>query len=454
MHSSLSRDLLIELLASREPLDIEGTHGRRVDSARASTFSDPIKQRCSIVLPIIADDDLIGAIVLGPKRSGDPFYPLDVDLLSTLANQAGVAIKNAQLYEQVVLINEHLQNIVATIESGVVAVSQAGHITMFNRAAAEFTGLAADALVGRPVAALPGVLAEPLHATLADGQQRVVPDIELPRAATPALPIICSTSPLRAPTGELLGAVAVFSDVTLLKELETERRRAERLAYFEALAAGIAHEIKNPLVAIKTFVQLLPRRLHEEGFRESFGRIASREIERMEHLLERLRSLAKPGGRPRRVLDLRAPIDEALELLQPRLEERRITVQWAAGPTPVAVLGDPSELEQLFLNLLTNAMEAMDPGGTIVVRLTAVDGRLTVEVEDSGPGIDEELLGRIFDPFVTTKLHGSGLGLTICTSIADAHHARLQAANKSGARGAVFTIEFPTETLVQASANA
>ena len=116
--------------------------------------------------------------------------------------------------------------------------------------------------------------------------------------ASETRPVICTTSPLREPAGAVLGAVAVFSDLTPVKELEAARRRAERLAYFELLASGIAHEIKNPLVSIKTFAQLLPRRRHDDRFVEDFGRIADREIGRMEQLLERLRRLARPHDTP------------------------------------------------------------------------------------------------------------------------------------------------------------
>jgi PAS domain S-box-containing protein len=399
--------------------------------------------------------DLLGLILLGPKSSGDAYFSDDIDLLSTLANQAGVAIRNAQLYEQVALINEHLRNIVATIESGVVAVNDAERVTMFNSAAERLSGLAGDEMVGRPLSDLPVALADSLRVTLGSGLPRVVPEVPLARASsTHPVPVICCTSPLRGPTGGLLGAVAVFSDLTPLKELEMERQRAERLAYFETLAAGIAHEIKNPLVAIKTFLQLLPKRFNDPQFREEFGRVAGREIDRMEHLVARLRSLAKPGGRIHHPVDLRAPVNDALELLQPRLEETAITTQWNPGAQPCLVMGDHAELEQLFLNLFINALEAMAPGGVLTVRLRCREASATVEVEDTGPGIRDDLLGRIFDPFVTTKLHGSGLGLAICSSIASAHRARLRGGNKPGGRGAIFTVELPVGTQVAAPLNA
>src|SRR5439155_19488190 len=109
----------------------------------------------SLVLPLISEDTVIGLIAVGPKLSGDPFYPQDLDLLMTLANQAGVAVKNAQLYAQVVLANEYINRIVATIESGVVAIDAAGRISLFNRAAAQLTALPAEATPDRPVSVLP-----------------------------------------------------------------------------------------------------------------------------------------------------------------------------------------------------------------------------------------------------------------------------------------------------------
>ena len=395
----------------------------------------------SLVLPVISEDGVIALIAMGPKLSGDPFYPQDLDLLMTLANQAGIAIKNARLYAQVVLANEYIENIVATIESGVVAITAAGQIAMFNRAAERLTGRTADSVKGQPVGTLAPCLSEPLLASVADGQARTNPEIEL---AGPDVvrPVMCTTSPLRDPEGGVLGAVAVFSDLTPLKELEVERRRAERLAYFEVLASGIAHEIKNPLVAIKTFTQLLPRRSSEPQFVGEFGRIVGREIQRMERVVDRLRTLAYPGRRPEHAVDVRMPLGEALEFMQATFDEKRITVGASLGDAPCRVLGDHQNLEQLFLNLLMNAHEATPPGGDLRVAVTREANQITVTVADTGPGIAPELLERIFEPFFTTKQRGSGLGLAISAGVAQAHGARLHAVNRPGG-GATLIVEFP-----------
>jgi two-component system, NtrC family, sensor kinase len=407
----------------------------------------------SLVLPILSEDTLIAMIAVGPKLSGDAFYQHDLDLLMTLANQAGVAIKNAQLYAAVVVANEYIENIAATIESGVIAIDAAGRVAMFNRAAEQLTGLAAETTKGGAAAVLPACLAEPLLATVGDGQARTQPEVELSTAAPapegPASrPVICTISPVRDPVGAVLGAVAVVSDLTPLKELEVERRRAEQLAYFQALASGIAHEIKNPLVAIKTFWQLLPRRRGDARFLEEFGRIATRESDRIQRLVDRLRTLSRPAGGPRHPIDVRLPLGDVLELARPTLEEKNLVLTATLGAEPSVVLGNHPELEQLFLNLLLNAHEMTPGGGTVSLDVTRTDTHVAVTVADSGPGIPPELLERVFEPFFTTKARGSGLGLAISAGIAQAHGARLRAANRS-AGGAIFTVEFPLTLTVR-----
>jgi PAS domain S-box-containing protein len=452
----------------KAPLEAPGEIVAAVDAAQAPVLADEVARErdtaaetlherlseanWSLLLPVLAESSLIAMIAVGPKLSGDAFYQQDLDLLMTLANQAGVAIKNAQLYAAVTVANEYLENIAATMESGVVAINALGRVAMFNRAAERLTGLPAQTTSGGPASVLPACLSEPLQATVLDGQPRTQPEVELPMttAGGPASrPVICTVSPIRDPIGTVLGAVAVFSDLTPLKELEIERRRAERLVYFQTLASGIAHEIKNPLVAIKTFTQLLPRRSGDARFLEEFGRISSREIARIQRLLDRLRTLSRPAGAPRHLVDVRAPLTEAIELVQPALEEKGVTTTVGLGTESCLVLGNHQEMEELFLNLLLNAHDATPGGGTVTVEVTRGETHVLVAVADSGPGIRADLLERVFEPLFTTKARGSGLGLAISSGIAQAHGARLRAGNRPTG-GAIFTVEFPLAPMAPA----
>lgn len=399
-----------------------------------------------VALALQEDGGVFGVVLVGPKRSGDPYFSDDIDLLWTLVSQASVALKNAQLYRQVVVVNEYVENILGTMDSAVVAVSADGRITLSNDAASRLTGLSPSHLKTGSLSVLPAPIADLLRATLDDRQPRSQVETRFYDGAGRLVPVMCSTSPLIDRTRSTLGAVAVFSDLTRLKQLEEEKRRVEQLATVGALASGLAHEIKNPLVAIRTFAELLPERFSDADFRNEFAQIVTREIERIDGLVARLRDLAAPPPPSFRPLDIRLPIDETLALVRPQLERRRIRAETSYDHGPLRIAGDPAQLKQLFLNLFLNAIDAMEDGGRLIIRVRGhygADPILVVEIADTGTGIPGQVIDRIFDPFVTTKEGGSGLGLSICRSIADAHRARIAARNNVGAAGATVTVEFP-----------
>jgi signal transduction histidine kinase len=241
--------------------------------------------------------------------------------------------------------------------------------------------------------------------------------------------------------------VAVLNDISRLKELEQEKRRAERLASIEAITSGLIHEIRNPLVSMKTYAQLLPVRWSDEDFRDKLSRTTTREIDRIDDLLSRFRTVSRASAQPMETIEIAEPLRDALETLHAQLEDRQIRLRQIGSAEGRTVLGNVSQLQQLFLNLCLNAIQAMERDGELTVRVVDMSesgsGNLSVEVADTGPGIPEELMPTVFDPFVTTKPHGTGLGLAICRGIADAHHARLAVRNNSGRPGCTFTVEFP-----------
>ena len=445
-------------LALASPLVATMSHGREIvfldEIVDAPTGPKPQELRTAfsrigaeVVLPLLEERQVIGLVCIGPKRSGDPYFSNDADLLTTLANQSSVAIRNAQAHQRVVQVNEELQKVLSTIESGVIAVGSKGKIALFNRAAEQLTGMSSQSARGRSVDELPAPLRDLLISTARDGRSRSQEEFVLPDAAGQLVPLVCSTSPLLILRGATVGAVAVLADLSRLKELEQEKRRVERLAALEAIASGMVHEIRNPLVAIKTFSQLLPIRFQDKEFRETFSRVVDREIRRIDDLLTRFRTLSSASSQLMEMVDISKPIEDTIETLRPRLEEHRIQFRRVADGVSRSIRGNTSQLEQLFLNLCLNAIEAMEPGGELTVRVADLSEgggtTLLVEISDTGCGIPEHLLPTIFNPFVTTKAHGTGLGLAICRSIADAHHAVLSARNNVGRAGTTFTIQFP-----------
>src|SRR5215831_14900370 len=441
-------------------LPLTSTMACRSASARALVFRDELagvneiaaraemsSLNADVVAPLLEEGRLFGLIVAGPKRSGSPYFSDDADLLQTLAHQSAVAIRNAETHQRVLQVNEDLQNKTATTESGVVAVGARGRVNVFNKAAEQLTGQAAETLKGRGIAELPPVLGRLIEDALADGHGHSQVEIALPDQAGQMVPLMCTISPLRTPQGALTGSVAVLTDLSRIKELERERQRAERLASLEAIASGMVHEIRNPLVAIKTFTQMLPSKFGDLDYLRDYERTVGREINRVEGLLDRLQMLSSPSRLPMEPIDVTVPLDDTLSLIKPKLVAHGITLRPLKHGIYRQILGNASQLEQLFLNLCLNALEAMDSGGKLTVRVADLSqgggSTLLVEVSDTGCGIPEDMIEQIFNPFVTTKARGTGLGLAISRAIADAHKAILRARNHTGRPGCTFTIEFP-----------
>jgi signal transduction histidine kinase len=425
----------------REEADIEAATA--LVKAAAQELTD---LRGEIAFPLINDANVTGLVLFGAKRSGDPYFTEDIDLLSILTSQAAVAMQNAQLYRQVVLANEYLDNILSTMESGVIAVDATGRVSRVNPAAERLTGLDPAKLRAAPYSELPTMLAIPLRETLEDGKAR--PQFETSiEGPLGFLPLVCSTATLHNKDGDTEGALIVFSDLTRVKDLEKEKQTAERLAAFGALAAGVAHEIKNPLVAIRTFAELLPERFADTDFREDFSKVVVREIDRIDNLVARLRGIATAPQQQIGSIDVRQPLSETLKLLRGQLEQTHTTVHSAIEDSAPVVTMDDAQLKQLFLNLFQNAIEAMGHDGELGIRIarrhSGGSSSIAIEISDTGPGMSDSVRSHIFEPFFTTKATGSGLGLAICRSIVDAHRGSIRAQNNPHGVGTTVVVELP-----------
>ncbi len=232
------------------------------------------------------------------------------------------------------------------------------------------------------------------------------------------------------------------------ERLKQELFQAEKLAYVGNLASSVAHEIRNPLTAIKIFVEHLPEKFQEPEFKARFNQLIPREIERIEHVVNQLLDLAKPRQPNFKPLNIINTIDTTLSLLENNLKLKKIEVKKEYSSNEIMISGDEEQLRQVFLNLFLNSLQAMSESGTLSIttsieyRESSIEKSVSICVKDNGQGISEENLRKLFTPFFTTKKEGVGLGLSITQEIINQHKGSIKVESKVG-EGTTFIIGLP-----------
>lgn len=258
---------------------------------------------------------------------------------------------------------------------------------------------------------------------------------------------IVSTMLLQSPDGQVHGAVEIIKNLSAKRDLEDRLQAAERLAEMGQVAAAAAHEMRNPLTAMKGFLQLLQRRV---GWPErEYADIALAHTKRVESFMQEFLFLARPNDLRLQDLDLSALLLQACSQVWLQVGATDAEVQPALHflqsevEPGLVVQGDPERLTQVIVNLLQNAREVMPSGGTVTL-LAQRDGpsRVQITVRDQGPGLPQGIGGNVFAPFVSSKLGGTGLGLTICRRIVEGHGGSIEARNVPTG-GAEFVVNLP-----------
>jgi PAS domain S-box-containing protein len=412
--------------------------------------------KASIAIGLSSKEGLEGILLLGPKLSGRIYGAPEQQALQLLCNQLAIALNNSRLYTQIQDAKIYNDMLVDNLASGVIAADSGGLVTVFNREACRITKLNGTDILGRPSKTLPKVLASQLTTTLAQGHGQRDQDLSLLWQEGDETPIRVSSSVFYGHTGEILGAFLVINDLTAIKQLELQVRRTDRLASLGTLAAGMAHEIKNPLVSIKTFTQLLPERYEDADFRQTFSSLVGGEVKRIDRIVNQLLRFSRPAKPNLTATRLHDVIDSTLKLMSQQLRQKNIRLDLSLAAANDSIRADGDQLSQAFINLFLNAIEAMPDGGTLTVRTAAIHPNgyrpalsagnpapgIGVTIRDTGTGITAETIPHIFDPFFTTKDHGTGLGLSVAHGIINEHAGLIDVESELG-RGTTFTVQLP-----------
>jgi len=392
---------------------------------------------------------LLGILLLGPRRSGDAYFENDLIFIESLADLASIALENALLYRQRIQMLEYSDRLLESLDSAVVAIDVGGKITSFNPAATKLLNLS-DEYHGALMHVLPSEIGWALVLAVSGGWHPREVEVTIDNVVRGTLHVILSTAVLHDDEKRVSGALVVVTDLSAVKALERNQRRVEHLAIMASFYAGIAHEIRNPLAAISNLVALLPDRFDDPEYRDTAVRLLPMEVSRIVRLADRLRLMAPSEGGKLSVVSIPPLLHDIVAIHSPAAHEQRVKIQLHCPDKLPNIQGDPGQLVQLFVNLLRNAVEAMPEGGTVMIEADRAKGRIgadsiIVRVLDDGVGIDPVVRPKIFDPFFTTKPAGTGLGLSICREIADFHRARLALLPRSLLDGGTIAeVEFPS----------
>ena len=404
-----------------------------------------------VVVALGRRDHALGAILLGQRRSGDPYFANDLTFIESVAQLASVALENALLYRQRIQMLEYSERLLESLNSGVVAADVTGRITSFNPAAESLLGLRADQREAS-LSVLPSEVGWALALAMTGTWQPREVEATITHETRGPLPIILSTAVLHDQSNHTAGALVVTTDLSAVKALERNQRRIEHLSMMARFYAGIAHEIRSPLASISNLVSMLPDRFSDAEYRDTAVRLLPLEVGRIVRLADRLRFMAPSEDGKLTPVSLVPLLDDIVKIHGPAAVESHTKIVLDCPDNLPTVLGDRGQLVQLFLNLLRNAIEAMPDGGTIrieaIASQTEFDSRVIVRILDEGIGIDTLVRGKMFEPFFTTKPTGTGLGLSICREIADFHRAKLSLSPRADRQGSSAEVEFgivPTE---------
>lgn len=348
-----------------------------------------------------------------------------------------------QSLSRVQAFSDHLME---NMPMGLVVINPQEKIIAFNKTASAILAIpVGEARERTATAILPPTCLE-IIGNLARGNGLIAKEMDCPLGNGRTVPLEIIASRLQDHRGDFLGVVILFRDISDVQALKGEIARTQHLAALGSLAAGVAHEIRNPLSSIKGFATYFKERYREMPADLETAEIMIGEVERLNRVIGQLLEFARPTSLHLENGSLAALIEEVLKIVAGEMVEKDIALQRELTDLP-EISFDKDKMKQVFLNLFLNALGAMDKGGVLTVKARPVKGQwLQIEIIDTGTGIAKEDLGRIFDPYFTTKPSGTGLGMAIVQKILTAHHGEIKVESEPGT-GTRAMILLPTGTV-------
>jgi PAS domain S-box-containing protein len=390
---------------------------------------------------------------MGKKADTSFLSSEDWELLTTIASPVALAVENASLYQQAGVrtaelerLKDYSENIIESLTVGVAVLDTDGRIIGWNRVLEGSFGRRKGEVLGQRLSAIldPEAYAA-LYPSHTQEAYNLLSEIPIGMPAGEKRIFDVAKTPLLDNRLEPYGTIIVFEDVTDKIRLQQQLVTSEKLASIGLLSAGVAHEINTPLTGISSYVQMLQKNLTDTHLAQVLGKIET-QTDRVSRIIKNLLSFARnPSDLAFHRVDLKESLMEILSLIDYKLKTMAIVLELDLRPLrPIWAQGE--RLQQVFINIILNALDAMPEGGRLRIALSETEAEAVIEICDSGSGIEERHLARIFDPFFTTKGvgKGTGLGLSISHAIITEHEGRIAVRSAPG-QGTCFTISIPKD---------
>jgi two-component system, NtrC family, sensor histidine kinase HydH len=335
--------------------------------------------------------------------------------------------------------------IVTSLPVGLIATDKDGKIAFFNNAAERITGLNLSEARGiDPENILPSHFCG-LKESLDRGESIYEKEMECEFTEDKIVPVSVSASKIINEEEQFVGQVLIIRDLGEVRRLQDEIRRKEKLAAIGGLAAGVAHEIRNPLSSIKGIASYFKNKFDKNSSDEEMAGVMIKEVDRLNRVISELLEFARPTELRLKSTDINSLIEHSVRLIEKEASAKDIEIKSDLSPQPLPAQIDSDRFSQCLLNLYLNSMQAMEKGGQLSIKDSLThDNLIEIEIRDSGQGIQAENLSKIFDPYFTTKTKGTGLGLAIVHKIVEAHNGSIRVRSVPG-QGTTFIISMPAE---------
>ena len=447
-------------------LPATGLQGRLfVEGGQPAVPLDPASQKvleeCGLhyLIPCRIQNRTIALLGLGKTSEGSQLTTEDLDLLETLSGYIAIALENARLYqrleqkaEQIERLKDFSENILESTSVGLVAVGPEGQIESWNNSMERLVGRPRAEVLGRPLdQVFPPALVAEVEARKHESRLSSLYKFHLPGADGQRRVANIAVAPLVSKQGQSIGRLLIFDDMTERVQFEAQFQQAEKLSSIGLLAAGVAHEVNTPLAVISNYAQMLAKQLPAQDPRGPLVEKIVKQTFRASEIISSLLNFSRTGTAEFGSVDLNRTLADTLALVEPHLGSSRVEIERQFDDALPPIHGDAGKLQQVFLNLFFNARDAMPQGGRLTVRTRRHNARVQVEIDDTGVGIPVENLGKLYDPFFTTKStgQGTGLGLAVTYGIVQEHKGSIQVHSRPG-QGTSFLLEFPVPDAVPA----